>query len=210
VDKLKKKILLSSFLIALCVFTLLQFIHSNDQEMEITIIKNTELSTFNKQVYFNGRLVTETDDSVMSDLQMIYLSSEFLETYYGFDLIDERGTYKLSVRRSQLVLTEIVEYKGELYVPMNDLEKYIHYNHHLLQNGNVLYLDNMMPDNVTFNKRAYQRSDNRVNKTQLNNDLIEIAEDGRGIFKADDQNSIWVEDDFGKLWEYRLPDWGID
>lgn len=193
------------------------FIHLNEKPTEnsnqtgkTNVNEKVQLSKFEGQIFFNGIIVDNSNNDVMVDQEKVYLSNILLKNLYGFELKEKNVEYVFEIRRAKIKIADIVKYDDKFYLGLDILAEYISYNHHLFENSGILYMDNMMPEQVVYKDRSYMRTDNQIDTIEFNGSLVETAKDGRGIFKANSDTSIWVEDGLGRIWEYRLPDWGTD
>lgn len=172
------------------------------------IIEDTQLSKYTGTIFLNNDNLDSSNMIMVNESGDIYLSTFFLNDSFGFQLQDDMSY--LQVRRLSIPVPEIVSFDGDFYVPLSLISKYIYLNENLLEYGNTLQMGKVMPTNIKFNERSYQSVADYTSDMSKIGELVDVSEDGRGIFSSkDNSNTIWVEGE-DRYWLYCLPDWDIN
>lgn len=177
---------------------------NNLMSIKITKVSNLNLTNFSGQIFMNGTKVDNSNNLVMKYNGEVYLSYPLLNKYFGVKLSDDSGLYKFKIRFVEKNLDEIVKYNDNYYFTLAMLGNYINYNKHILTNSNELYAYNVLPNNIFYNDREYERKNNSIDLKNASVKFVGISTDGYGIYVADNSSSIWIagEKDSSTLIEY--------
>ena len=162
------------------------------------IVDEQEVYAYDKPIYINGERISEKD-AVVTYNDMLYMSLELLNEKITSDFISYNN-HCFTVRRKTVSSFQVIQVNQKQFLPIQELEPYIHINHDVQKSNGVLYIDTMVSGNINFENQMYYLDQDFVQSNPFQREPDGITEDGRGIWK--EENYLWIEDDWGRVYKY--------
>ena len=166
----------------------------------------SECTEYAAYYYINGKQVTTKKAALLYN-ETLYLSLESLQEMVSeqFLRVDED---EIHIRHAVIELDRAMQVENTLYLPETLLSgTYLHINQDVLKTGGPIYLDTHLPYSISYQHDVYEKTDENRNVSSFFLKRYTILESGRRLWK--DGKSIWVEDDWGKAYRYRLVEYGL-
>lgn len=173
---------------------------------EPVLRSRTECTEYTVSYYINGKRVIAKDAALMCD-GTLYLSLEPFPEMVSeqFLHIDAQG---IQIRHALVALDQAIQVDGTLYLPESLLSKtYLHVNQDVLKAGGPIYLDTHLPLSVSYQHDHYEKTDKNREASSFFLRKCTILESGRRLWP--DRKSVWIEDDWGKVYCYRVIEYGL-
>lgn len=170
------------------------------------ICSMSECTEYTGCYYINGKQVTAKNAAILWN-ETLYLSLVPLQEMVSeqFLYIDEQGIH---IRHALVTLDQAIQVDGTLYLPESLLSKtYLHVNQDVLKAGGPIYLDTHLPLSVSYQHDRYEKTDKNREASSFFLRKCTILESGRRLWP--DRKSVWIEDDWGKVYCYRVIEYGL-
>lgn len=170
------------------------------------ICSMSECTEYTGCYYINGKQVTAKNAAILCH-ENLYLSLVPLQEMVSeqFLYIDEQGIH---IRHALVALDQAIQVDGTLYLPESLLSKtYLHVNQDVLKAGGPIYLDTHLPLSVSYQQDKYEKTDESRAVSRFFLRKFTILESGRRLWSG--RKCVWVEDDWGKVYCYRVIEYGL-
>lgn len=161
---------------------------------------DSELSSYNKDVFINGEKVDE-GLSVVIYHSKIYFSVNMLHNRISDYFISQLGN-SINIRRNEIDLIALLKSESDIYVEFDVLMQYVHINNDVYKSGGSMYIDSMLPTSVNINGARYYITNEQLSSSVFGDNLPDmVLSDGRGAWREDD--CFYIEDDWGNIFRYK-------
>lgn len=197
---MKSHIIIFTLLLFAAIFAVYIGIGIHNKEDSMLRCNDSELSSYNKDVFINGEQV---DDklSVVIYHSKIYFSVDMLRNRISGYFISQCGN-SINIRRNEIDPLTLLKSESYIYVEFDVLMQYVHVNNDVYKSSGSMYIDSMLPASVNINGARYYITNEQLSSSVFGDNLPDVVlSDGRGAWSEDD--CFYIEDDWGNVYRYR-------